>query len=49
MRNNNYLSLINFKVKTLSSETFFFNSDHRKDVLKLVAKSPFSKDASRTI
>ena len=22
MRNNNYLSLINFKVKTLSSETF---------------------------
>ena len=25
MRNNNYLSLINFKVKTLLSETFFIN------------------------
>ena len=25
MRNNNYLGLINFKVKTSSSETFFFN------------------------
>ena len=25
MQNDNYLSLINFKVKTLSSETFFIN------------------------
>ena len=28
MRNNNYLSLINFKVKTSSSETFFLNKDN---------------------
>ena len=28
MRNNNYLSLINFKVKTQSSETFFLKNEY---------------------
>ena len=28
MQNNNYLSLINFKVKTSLSETFIFINEH---------------------